>query len=477
MKKSRRLQAGLLGAALAALLTLGGCGQTEPVPADEPLLPKNDGRPAKLTVAIESPEDIALINTNGALERVMKEIIAKYQADFPDTEIELVYDTRGEKIAAGGGNAPDIELFTGQDPYYKHKEQLPRNTDWLLDLTPYEEAWTDEGTVSNPASLIMRFMGGDNIYALPFSYDQIMLYYRWDWFHEYNLDYMDSEEEKASVNVWNRFLVVGEKLGDKGRLAIDKTVKPYLFDALLWSWVGQRRVADAAFGYYQPDGSTIFTLESAQNAAETYEQVLKLDMGAEDPIGAFIDGEAGMYLGTGMDMVRLSKEMPGKVNEDWYAVGLPKGIGGKTAPLLGWSAWGVNKDSPEPEKAVHFLWYMTNADNNTHMYMELKDYGVKPLYREIEAYEPSLLEGGWYGETDLLNTPSYRYASAPVVFEESTGVNNPVFSSLLSGLESGDITAGEMLEGLDKEYARLLEEYTAGGGKLPWQTDNTEGNP
>ena len=92
MKKSRRLQAGLLGAALAALLTLGGCGQTEPVPADEPLLPKNDGRPAKLTVAIESPEDIALINTNGALERVMKEIIAKYQADFPDTEIELVYD-------------------------------------------------------------------------------------------------------------------------------------------------------------------------------------------------------------------------------------------------------------------------------------------------------------------------------------------------------------------------------------------------
>ena len=191
-------------------------------------------------------------------------------------------------------------------------------------------------------------------------------------------------------------------------------------------------------------------------------------MGAEDPIKAFIDGQAGMYLGTGMDILELEREMPGKVNEDWYAVGLPKGNSGKIAPLLGWSAWGVNKDSPEPEKAVHFLWYMTNADNNAHMYMELKDYGAKPIYREIEAYEPSLLEGGLYGETDLLNTPSYRYASAPLAFGGSAGVNNPVFSTLLGGLESGDVTAEELLEGLDAEYKRLIDEYTAGGGSLPW---------
>ena len=467
MKKSRRLRAGLLSAVMAALLTLGCCGPEEPQKIDELVLPKNDGQPAKLTVAIETPEDMAHISTNGSLERVIKEIIAKYQADFPGTEIELIYDTRGEKIAAGGDDAPDIELFSGQDLYYKHRDRLPRNTDWLMDLTPYEDAWTEEGTISNPANLIMRFMGEDKIYAVPFSYDQIMLYYRWDRFHEYNLN-VSSDSEKVSVMVWGRFLEAVDRLGDKGRLAIDKAVKPYLFDAILWSWVGQKRIADTALGYYQPDGSTIFTLESAHNAVKAYEMVLERDMGAEDPIKAFIDGQAGMYLGTGMDILELEREMPGKVNEDWYAVGLPKGNSGKIAPLLGWSAWGVNKDSPEPEKAVHFLWYMTNADNNAHMYMELKDYGAKPIYREIEAYEPSLLEGGLYGETDLLNTPSYRYASAPLAFGGSAGVNNPVFSTLLGGLESGDVTAEELLEGLDAEYKRLIDEYTAGGGSLPW---------
>ena len=133
MKKSRRLRAGLLSAVMAALLTLGCCGPEEPQKIDELVLPKNDGQPAKLTVAIETPEDMAHISTNGSLERVIKEIIAKYQADFPGTEIELIYDTRGEKIAAGGDDAPDIELFSGQDLYYKHRDRLPRNTDWLMD--------------------------------------------------------------------------------------------------------------------------------------------------------------------------------------------------------------------------------------------------------------------------------------------------------------------------------------------------------
>ena len=70
MKKSRRLRAGLLSAVMAALLTLGCCGPEEPQKIDELVLPKNDGQPAKLTVAIETPEDMAHISTNGSLDTV-----------------------------------------------------------------------------------------------------------------------------------------------------------------------------------------------------------------------------------------------------------------------------------------------------------------------------------------------------------------------------------------------------------------------
>lgn len=449
---------------MAGLLTLGGCSPVEPVEIDEVVLPKNDGEPAKLTVALEVPENLNTANWNNVFSRVLEDIIAKYQADFPDTEIKITHDVRGEKVAAGGEDAPDIELFLGSSMYLSYQKDLS----WLMDLTPYEDAWTEEGTISNPANLIMRFKGGKEIYAIPCTYDQIMLYYRWDWFHDYNLDYVNKDTQKASVNVWGQFLEVENKLGDKGRLAINENIKPYLLDAMLWSWVGQKWIADMSAGYYQPDGSTIFTLESAANALKAYEQVIKKDMGAADPIQAFIDGEAGMYLGTGQDVLELEEKMAGTAGEDWYAVGLPRGNSGRISPLLGWTAWGVNKDSPQAEKAVHFLWYLTNADNNTHMYMELKDYGVKPIYREAEAYEPSLLEGCRYGELDLLNTPSYRYASAPLMFGTEVGVKNPVFSSLLKGLESGDVTPEEMLRQLDEEYTRLLSDYTTGGGKLPW---------
>lgn len=473
MKKGQRLRAGVLCIAMAGLIALGGCGTEEPVEIEELVLPKNDGEPAKLTIAIEVKETEALSSKSGTFSLVLEEIIAKYQADFPDTEIEITEDVRGETIAAGGEGAPDIELFTGYDMY--SDDRYPRDTGWLMDLSIYEDAWNEEGTVSNPASRIMRFMGGEKIYAVPCTYDQIMLYYRWDWFHEYNLKYVNNDSKKASVNVWGQFLKVEDKLGDKGRLAISEDVKPYLFDAMLWSWVGHKNIADLSAGYYLPDSSTIFSLEAAANAVKAYQEVLDMDMGADDPIRAFIDGEAGMYLGTGMDMVELESAMSGTAGEDWYAVGLPSGNNGKVAPLLGWTAWGVNKDTPEPEKAVHFLWYLTNADNNTHMYMELKDYGVKPIYREVEAYEPSLLEGGWYGEVELLNTPSYRYASAPLMFGGQTGVRNQVFSTLLEGLERGDVTPEEMLEQLDEEYSRLLNDYVSEGNGLPWVREDTEG--
>lgn len=477
MKKRRRLLAGAMCAAMAGLMALGGCSTQRTFADPEPSLLSNDGKPAKLTIAIEVTETEALASKRGVFSRVLDEIIAKYRADFPNTEIELVEDVKGENILAGGAGAPDIELFVGDDPY--SKDLYPRNTDWLMDLTPYIDAWNDEGTVSNPASRIMRLKGGSKTYAIPCSYEQIMLYYRWDWLDEYNLSCGDDNDRKASVNGWSGLLQVEEKMGDKGRLAISRDVKPYLFDAMLWSWVGYKNISDLSAGYYYMTSEghgTIFSLDTAVDAVKAYQEVLDKDIDAADPIQAFIDGEAGLYLGTGGDIVELEGAVPGTVGEDWYAVGLSRGNSGRVAPLLDWTAWGVNKDTTEPEKAVHFLWYLTNADNSAHMYMELKDYGVKPIYREIESYEPSLLEGGWYGEVALLNTPSYRYASPPLMFGEQVGVQNPVFSDLLGKLESGDVTPEDMLKQLDGEYMRLLEEYLARGNKLPWAVEDTEDN-
>ncbi len=439
--KKRRLWAAALG--LAGLLAFGGCGAPgETAEVREPVLPKNDGAPAKLTVGTGG-----FIGTDE-----IEEIIKKYEADFPNTEIEISEDE------------PDIALFSSDEA---------GDAGWLMDLSGYKDAWELEGSVSNPAGSIMRFRGGEGIYAIPCQYDQIMLYYRQDLLDEYNEGRRGNE--RAAVDIWGSLLDVPGKLGEKGRIVIDREVRPCLFDAILWSWTDSRLIADWAAGYYLKDGGTIFSLESSQNAADAFKRLLETETETSDPMGDFIEGRACVYIGRGTDILELRDKMPGELGVDWRSAGLPQGTLGRMSRLLGWTAWGVDKDTSQPEKAVHFLWYLTNADNNTHMYMELADNGVKPIYREAEAYEPSVLEGCWQGEIELLNMPNYKYASPPVVMGESAGAGagaggagagNPEFLSLLSKLESGEIGTKEMLKGLDGEYLRLLEEYS---GRLPWE--------
>lgn len=452
--KKRRRAAGFLCAALVGIMALSGCGAPEEeYVIKEPNLPKNDGQPAVLTIGLNgyTGED------KETFESEIEKIIEKYEADYPNTEIRLAED----------GGRPDIGLFSSD----KTGEQ---DTGWLMDMTPYAEAWSEEGNISNAARLIMRFRGGDTVYAVPCRYEQMMLYYRVDWINEYNNNYYGIPDEQVGVDTWEKLFRMADRLGDKGRLTISDEVREHLFDSILWSTLGTGGIADLPSGYYQGDGSTVFTLDAAKEAAELTKQVLDLAEDSGDPMEEFISGRVGIYIGTGSDMLKLRDQNPGERGPVWNAAGLPRANGGRIEPLLGWTAWGINKDSEEPEKAVHFLAYLTNADNNTHMYMELLEDGVKPIYRETEVYEPSLKDSCWTMEIELINTSGYRYASAPLMFGGNVGTKNPVFKEAFGQLEAGDITPGEMLTELDGEYSRLMEEYLGKNGMLPWETEVTE---
>ena len=100
MKKRQRGLKGLVCAALSGLLILGGCGfPKEAAPIKEPNLPKNDGAPAKLTISVGGGEGREWMSYSRKLPDALEEIIAKYEADFPNTEIVL------------SENEPDIRLF------------------------------------------------------------------------------------------------------------------------------------------------------------------------------------------------------------------------------------------------------------------------------------------------------------------------------------------------------------------------------
>ena len=57
---------------------------------------------------------------------------------------------------------------------------------------------------------------------------------------------------------------------------------------------------------------------------------------------------------------------------------------------------------------------------------------------------------------------------------ELAGAKNPESQRIFSRLEDGEISPEEMLEGLDGEYKRLLEEYRQENGRLPWEQEDRE---
>ena len=168
MKKRRRGAAALLSLALAGLMMLGGCGgPKEEAQVREPNLPKNDGEKALITVSLSGAGEVSNYLRLQLMEQV-GEIIKKYRVDFPNTDV-ICTDSPLESA--------DIGVLLSKNA---------QDSGWLMDLSPYEAAWSGEGSIANAADRVMHFRGGESIYAIPCQYDQVMLYCRQDWLDEYN---------------------------------------------------------------------------------------------------------------------------------------------------------------------------------------------------------------------------------------------------------------------------------------------------
>ena len=454
--KNRKPVLRALCLALAVLLGLAGCGASnEPeLVYEDAHLPQNDGQPAKLTIGpIDGHSfDHWLQDDGEGLREALEEVIAKYQADFPNTEIKLVT----QEDFNGNEDITVIDQGVG----------IPGDQ-WLLDLSEYEDAWGDAGRVCKAADTIMHYMGGEEIYAIPLEYAQLVLFYRADWFDEYNAD-KTTWPEKVSVENWGRFMRISERL-EKGGVLIRDEDLPQLFQSILWTTTGTGGLADLAAACYaspKSGGGTVFTGEKAESAVSLYKAVLdrRADPG-DDPLGAFIDGQAAVLIcsPSSEDYARLSQMPEGS----WAAACLPAGESGSTVVPFEWRAWAVRADTKEPEKAVHFLAYLTNPDNNTHM---VKVGAASPVYRDFFDLEPSLWEEPRAGELDLVNQSCF-YAELPQFI---TGANpyTPL-RTYPAEYAAGRITGKELLDGLDRDYREMLDAYVQDGGVPPWE--RTEG--
>lgn len=438
---------------LSILLLLGCCAcktaQETAAPVEEPIVVKNSGQESALTVGV--------VAGSTARQDVVEEIAAKYMADFPNTSIEVREYESADALAAAV-QAGEVQLFeteSGRRSLYEDGT--------LFDLRPYLEGWEEYSTLDGPAKAALNLLGSEQpCYVMPNDFTQPLLVYRADWVKEYNAD----KEWKDTINTetWEGLLNACEKLGKQVLVAEEDL--PALFQTVLWSDLGMGALADPGAGYFaapkvlngelqEVTGETIFTASSAPAAAETFQRLLgasqQLD-GREAAKAAFLNGQGAALLTDRTALQELTDGLP----EGAIAVqGLPHGKSETTVTSLeSFTGWAVSAQVGDWESAVHFLFFLSNADNNTHY---AKVCGTLPIHVTAEDLEGSLASGTLAAEMELISKGGeYQYAWPPMGYAESEAWTETLTAKLNNF--TGESSSEELLGWLDETWKKAFQE-------------------
>lgn len=451
MKKWKRaLLSGLAVMACAGILA--GCAEThQEASAPEPTVSmRNDGREAELVLGelAASPERTA----------ALKEIVEKYRSDFPNTQVEVrSFDTRDSLLSALRAGELDIAEIDGDSQLELVKEDL------LLDIYLYLKAWDESSTLTFAAKRGACSLGQERAYLIPVSFTQDLLYYRSDWFDEFNegkntgLVHCLSWGQIAGEERNGEFFPgVAQKLGDRGKLAFAGKEKLLdYFDAMVWSSLGLNYMADPAAAYFSlsDEGKSIFTLERAQAGVDEFLRVMErnalpgaLDWTEEQALDAFINGEAALVIADRSAAEKLSQAMP---EGSWAASSFPRGRAGVALFRQEFTGWAVSSSTKDPEITAHFLTFLCNADNNTHY---AKVCGELPIHLGASDMEPSFLEGDLAVEVSMINQGErYQYASEPFMYKAYEGYREQAGEKVRQ-FARGELSRDKLLAYLDEYW-------------------------
>lgn len=463
MKKSgmvlrMRYKRGLAWVLVLALLAgiLAGCAEEEEEWESEVSYPDlvNDGAQTELVMAYT--------DTGDAYLEVLGEIIEKYRADFPGTAITLTpCGSEEEAYALLRSGEADLVQVDGARQAALVQEGA------LWNFCPYLRSWREEPGLNNIARQAVYSMGDRNAYLLPADFQQEVLFYRADWLEDYN-DAQEDEEDYLWCRTWGQIHTVHETLGDKGRLALaGKNRLGFYFDTILWSRAGRGVMKSPAASYYalptdeiKDDDATLFPTEAAEQAAARFFMVMTEDIvpgcydwDIDQAVDAFVSGEAGMLLADSSYYQALREALPkGALGVE----GMTRTDNNRCVAYTPFWGWGISAESGSKETAIHFLTYLSNADNSTHM---AKVAGTLPLHNEGLMMEPSLKEGDRGTEIRMCQLGNeYMYANRPDMFLAASEEFPALYEGWLKAYIEGDSSAEELLDELDAFWKEAYPE-------------------
>ncbi|MEY9489427.1 multiple sugar transport system substrate-binding protein [Streptomyces calvus] len=391
-------------------------------------------------------------NNGGVRTDIWKQIIADFEKANPDIDVQYVgiaateYQSKVDTAIQGGG-LPDVGGISASMLAGFAAQGALDPLDDRIAGSPLD------GKLNKDMVESLRAAGGgdDQLYSVPTSANNGVLYYRTDLFEKAGLE---------EPSTWDRFFEAAEKLTDEDENEFGYTIRG-----------GAGSIAQALDAMYGQSGITSFwdstgkktTVNDPKNveALEKYAALFKKATPAADlnndftkMVAQWDSGQIGMLnhnLGSYQDHVKALGE------DKFRGIPQPTGPGGKRVQVSNpVDGIGLFKSSKNKEAAWKFIEFATSAPSNSKFN---ESAGQVPAHADaakddwIAEAEPTKLAADALsdGSTTIVQLPYYL----PDWNTISKADNEPNFQKMLLG----DMSAKEFLDNLAEQLNEAKAEW------------------
>jgi|GEM_PF-1006925 len=462
-KLSRR--AFLRGAAfVGAGAALAACAPA-PAPAPAPAAPKAEPTKAAAPAApaaqpAAQKAKIRFISNHGEADvPLFKKVLENFAAKNPNIEVEYL-DIAGNEFynsintQGAGGQLPDVWYTRTFDvPVYASKG-------WTISLQPLADRDAKEVNVDDfwPAELAqMKWKG--QLYALPYDFSNIGIYYNKKWFDEAKVSYPANESWK-----WDDLLQLALKFIKKE----GNQFKTWGLDMYTWNWVFH----GVMFGWGGKIWSDDFKT-SQVNSKENLEclkwfiaarkQGLYAEAGAmPQGVNPFGGGLVPMAFQGSWATVALRDVIKDKFDFDVQA--MPKSPSGGSCLNAAGGAWGIAKNSKSVDAAWTFNKFLTSTES-TNVLISDPLRSIPGRKSSVPRWNETAAKGGMPPKNVGIfgkQMPEAAAAPYPPYWQDYGTAYNNILVPLVSGPSDAD--PAKVLADFDAELKRIIDQNKASLG-------------
>lgn len=333
-----------LGLGLTAALALSGCS------ADA-----GDG-----SVTLQMVESL----TNPARTEVLKGLIADFEEENPDINVELVSpptdqaDQKIQQMLQAGSGVDVVEV--------RDITVGPFSTNgWLSDMSGELEDWDGWDNLTENATKYAKNADGETFYV-PYGFYGLSLFYRTDLIEEAGFDgppasWEDLLEQATALQdpSKNQF-GYAFRGGTNANSNVVVAIEAYVADQI-----------DEENAFKLTNGDTIFSAPEAKDALETYFDLFEeasppssVAWGYPEMVEGFSNGSTGFLL-QDPEVIATVEQSDAITADQWSTAPLLVGPSGKAIQPMATAGWGTAESSEHKEEAAKLISFLSEGDAAT----------------------------------------------------------------------------------------------------------------